>query len=124
MKTFKRVLIILVVMGCVFAIMSQNVSMAASGDVSSIVGGVNATNPDASLASDFQSTIGKLLGFLQIASGLIAILMIAITGFNYIVATPDVKEEMKKKMLPIIIGLVLVFGAVSIARFILGAVGA
>ncbi len=124
MKTLKKVFIVLLVIGCVFGIMSQNISMAASADVSTIVGGVEAQNPDSSLATDFQTTIGKLLGFLQIASGLIAILMIAITGFNYIVSTPDVKEEMKKKMFPIIVGFVLVFGAVSIARFILGAVGA
>lgn len=124
MKTFKRILIVLVIFTCVFGIMSQNISMAASDDVSSIVGGVSPENPSGQLASDFQATIGKLLGFLQIASGLIAILMIALTGFNYIVATPEVKEEMKKKMLPIIVGFVLVFGAVSIAKFILGAVGA
>lgn len=122
MKTFKRMLIILLVVGCVFGVMSQNITWAAD-DAASIVAGVVPENPDAKLATDFQTTIGRLLGFLQIASGLIAILMIAITGFNYIVATPDVKEEMKKKMLPIIIGLVLVFGAVSVARFILGAVG-
>ncbi len=124
MKTLQRIFIILVIAGCVFGLILPNISMAAGSSASDIVAGVNATTPDGTLATDFQATIGKLLGFLQIASGLMAILMIAITGFNYIIATPDVKEEMKKKMLPIIIGLVLVFGAVSVARFILGAVGA
>ena len=64
-----------------------------------------------------------MLGFLQIAAGLLSIVMIAFVGFNYITATPDVKKELQTKMLPIVIGLVLVFGAVSVARFILGVVG-
>ena len=46
--------------------------------------------------------------------------MIAIVGFNYIISTPEVKDEMKKKMLPIIIGIVLVFGATSVAKFLIG----
>ena len=45
--------------------------------------------------------------------------MIAVTGFNYIISTPEVKKEMLSKMLPIVVGLILVFGAVSIAKFLL-----
>ena len=69
------------------------------------------------------TVIGKLLGFLQVASGIVAVLMIAIVGFNYIISTPEVKDEMKKKMLPIIIGIVLVFGATSVAKFLIGVAG-
>lgn len=124
MKTINKVLVVLFIAVCTFAIMPNNISMAATGaSTKEIVGGVTATTPDDTYAKDLQGTIGKLLGFLQLASGLVAILMIAIVGFNYIISTPDVKDEMKKKMLPIIIGLVLVFGAVSVAKFILGVVG-
>lgn len=118
MKTIQKILVILVIGICVFAIIPQNISMASAA--ADIVGGVEVTEPSDELAGGLQLTIGRLLGFLQVASGLVAILMIAIVGFNYIVSTPDVKDEMKKKMLPIIIGLVIVFGAVSIAKFILG----
>lgn len=123
MKTINKILAILIISICAFVIMPKNEALAAGGSASAIVGGVKAEAPDGTYASDLQSTIAKLLGFLQVASGLVAILMIAIVGFNYIISTPDVKEEMKKKMLPIIIGLVLVFGAVSVAKFILGVVG-
>ena len=123
MKTINKILAILIISICAFVIMPKNEALAAGGAASAIVGGVKAEAPEGTYASDLQSTIAKLLGFLQVASGLVAILMIAIVGFNYIISTPDVKEEMKKKMLPIIIGLVLVFGAVSVAKFILGVVG-
>lgn len=126
METLQRVFIILLIAGCLFSLIPQNVSMAATTTPSStaadIVDGVTPQEPAGDLATGLQGTVGKLLGFLQIASGLIAILMIALTGFNYIISTPEVKDEMKKKMLPIIIGLLLVFGAISVARFILGAV--
>ena len=122
MKTINKLLVILLVAVCAFVIMPKNVTFAAGSSASDIVGGVKAEVPGGTYASDLQSTISKLLGFLQIASGLVSILMIAIVGFNYIISTPDVKEEMKKKLLPIIIGLVLVFGAVSLAKFILGVV--
>ena len=123
MKTINKILAILVIAMCTLIVMPKNVSMAAAESTKEIVAGVTAENPDADYAGDLQTTIGKLLGFLQVASGLIAIIMIALVGFNYIVSTPEVKKEIQTKLLPIIIGLVLVFSAVSLAKFILGVVG-
>lgn len=122
MKTLGKLIAIVLIAVCMFAIMPQNTSVASSSGAAGIVGQVTPKEPQGDLSKGLRDVVGRLLGFLQIASGLVSILMIAVTGFNYIVSTPDVKEEMKKKMLPIIIGLIIVFGAVSIARFILGAV--
>lgn len=75
-------------------------------------------------ATGIINIIKVLLGFLQIASALISILVIAFTGFNYIMASDaDMKSEMKKKMLPLIIGLICVFSASSIASFLIGVTG-
>ena len=121
MKTLQKVLLILMVVMCIFTIVPQNVF----ADVANARDALTDLDTQGTTAdvSGLKIVIGRLVSFLQIASGLVAVLMIAITGFNYIIGTPDVKDEMKKKMLPIIIGLILVFGAVSIAKFILGAVG-
>lgn len=122
MKTFSKIFAILMIAVCAMVIMPKNMSYAAGGSsVDSAIDGISAGST--ADVSKLQGVIGKLLGFLQIASGLVAVLMIAITGFNYIVSTPQVKEEMKKTMLPIIIGIVLVFGATSIAKFIIGVAG-
>ena len=123
MKTVNKILAILVIAMCTLVIMPKNVSMAATSTTKDIVGGVKAEAPDDDYSEGLQTTIGKLLGFLQVASGLVAIIMIALVGFNYIVSTPEVKKEIQTKLLPIIVGLVLVFGAVSLAKFILGVVG-
>ena len=118
MKTLQKLMLILLLVACVAYVMPQNVVMA--DDASTILAGVKGDQGAASgAASTLTTVVNRLLGFLQVASGLVAVLMIAITGFNYIVSTPEVKNEMKSKMLPIIIGILLVFGAVSVARFII-----
>ncbi len=123
MKVLKKNFFILIILIVVLGSAVPNISNAASS-VSSLVGQMSETLPADKTSKQLRKTIGKLLGFLRIAAGLVSVIVISLTGFNYIVAqTPDMKDELKKKMLPIIIGLVLVFGAVSIAQFILGAVG-
>ncbi len=122
MKTMYKVLAILIIAVSMLVIMPDNMSLAATAaDAGSAIDGIQVTGGGD--VSKLQSVIGKLLGFLQVASGIIAVLMIAITGFQYIVETPEVKSEIKKKMLPIIVGIVLVFGATSIAKFIIGVAG-
>ena len=127
MKTMYKVFAIIMVAVSMFIIMPDNMSFADSSTTagSGAIGAISniSVSEPTGATSGLATTIGKLLGFLQIASGLVAVLMIAIVGFNYIIATPDVKDEMKKKMLPIIIGIVLVFGATSIAKFLIGVAG-
>lgn len=129
MKTVYKLFAILMVAISMFVIMPDNMSFAADDAGATAITAINkvkdnTSSDKASAAADgLAGVVGKLLGFLQIASGIIAVLMIAIVGFNYIISTPEVKDEMKKKMLPIIIGIVLVFGATSVAKFLIGVVG-
>lgn len=129
MKTVYKVFAILMIAVSMFVIMPDNMSFATDDAGSTAITAINkvkdnTSSDKASAAADgLAGVVGKLLGFLQIASGIIAVLMIAIVGFNYIISTPEVKDEMKKKMLPIIIGIVLVFGATSVAKFLIGVVG-
>ena len=129
MKTMYKIFAVLLIAVSMFIVMPDNMCFADTSAGSSAIGAIDNVKKqsDSSAAttasSDLASTIGKLLGFLQIASGIVAVLMIAIVGFNYIISTPEVKDEMKKKMLPIIIGIVLVFGATSVAKFLIGVAG-
>ena len=123
MKTIYKVMAILMIAVSMFVIMPDNMCLAdAAGAINQVKDAAN-DEKATTAADDLAKVIGKLLGFLQVASGIVAVLMIAIVGFNYIISTPEVKDEMKKKMLPIIIGIVLVFGATSIAKFLIGVAG-
>ena len=128
MKTMYKIFAVLLIAVSMFVVMPDNMSFAATSTGSSAIGAIenisaDPSNANTAAAKGLTDVIGKLLGFLQIASGIVAVLMIAIVGFNYIISTPEIKDEMKKKMLPIIVGIVLVFGATSVAKFLIGVVG-
>ncbi len=120
MKKLSKIIFILIMAVCIYCGMPQTMSEAS---VSSMV---KDTNPGA-LTTDIgddlaKNVISKILGFLQVASGLISVIVIAFSGFRYVVAeTADIKGEVKKKMLPMIIGMILVFSATTVAKFLLGA---
>ena len=121
MKTLQKILVILLVAICVFSVMPKGSVLAADSASSAIdeidskagSGGIEGTDKLTEVA-------GRILTFLQIASGVAAVIMIAVTGFRYIVETPEVKGELKKNMFPIIVGIILVFFATSIAKFFIG----
>lgn len=120
MKYLSKIVFILIISVCIYLSMPQNMSEAS---VSSMVKSTNPGTLTTDVGSDLaKDVISKILGFLQVASGLISVIVIAFSGFRYVVAeTADVKGEVKKKMLPMIIGMVLVFSATTVAKFLLGA---
>lgn len=124
MKIIKRVLISTFIILFIVIFTSHNTVDAKGNKVSNIMKnvGVSTDAVNQSDLEDLQKMLGKILGFLQVASGLVSVLVIAFLGFTYIVEDANIKNEVKSKMLPILIGLVLVFSAVSISKFILGAV--
>ena len=121
MKTLGKVLLIFTILGSMFVVLPQSKVFAESA--SEAVGGISVSTPTPDATSTLKTTIGKVLGFLQVASGLVAVLMIAFNGFRYITSAPDIKSEIIKNVAPILAGLVLVFGAVSFAKFIISIAG-
>lgn len=123
MKILKK-LSILILLGLFFInIFSLNFALGAklSDDVSGFEAKI-----DSNVARSTKSLkiiANRLLGFLRIISALILVLVLGTTGYQYIVAAPDIRKELKNKMLPVILGILLVFSAVTIASFILGAMG-
>jgi len=120
MKILSKILLVMVIAICVSIVMPQNVSRAeGESSVSNIVNGIRGGQP-VSGAKDFAKVADSILSFLQVASGIAAVVVIAITGFRYIIETPEVKGELKKNMFPIIVGILLVFFAATIANFFIG----
>ena len=121
MKTLQKILVILLIAICVFAVMPKNIALAADSASSAIDDIEGKTGNQGIEGTDKLTEVaGRILTFLQIASGVAAVIMIAVTGFRYIVETPEVKGELKKNMFPIIVGIILVFFATSIAKFFIG----
>ena len=117
MKVIPKLLIVLLIIGFLNVVIPvNNEKVYASAALTE----VETQKPTDMSGGELSKVVATLLGFLQIASALIAVVMIAVTGFRYIIETPEMKNELKKSMVPIIAGILLVFFAVSIAKFFVG----
>ena len=121
MKVLTKILIVMVIALGIMTIVPQNI-VRADGDAMGAIEKIESenVNGDDTATQKLARLAKSVVVFLQIASGIAAVIMIAVTGFRYIIESPEVKAELKKNMLPIIIGILLVFFATSIARFFIG----
>ena len=62
---------------------------------------------------------GKILGFLQWIAAAAAVLIIAVLGVKYMMGSLEEKAEYKKSFVPLIVGIIVVFGAVTIANLLI-----
>ncbi len=116
LQKISMILVIAIIAMLVLGVVFQSTSFAA--DPISIMNEVNG-NANVGETKGITDVASRILTFLQIISGVFAIIMIAVVGFRYIIETPDVKKELKGQMLPIIVGILLVFFATSIAKFLI-----
>ncbi len=61
---------------------------------------------------------GKVLGFLQWIALIGGVLIIAILGIKYMMGSLEEKAEYKKSMVPLIVGIVVVMSATTIANLL------
>lgn len=103
---------------CVFAIMLSIFNMAFGTDVSSVIGQMEGkagvTQAAGANVGGMQTAIKQIVGALQLAGSGIALIMITWSGFKYMMASADAKADIKKQILPIVIGAILLFGAVAL----------
>ena len=61
-----------------------------------------------------KNVINSIIGILQFVGSGISIIVITIMGLKYLLAAPSEKAEVKKMAIPIVIGCVLLFGAINL----------
>lgn len=76
------------------------------------------TTPDGT-DSGVASAINNVIGLFQFAGTGIAVFVVTVLGIKYMLAAPSEKADVKKNIMPIIIGCILLFGAVNIVAIIL-----
>lgn len=112
-KTLKIVTTLLMV---IFTISTfSQVALATSG--ADIAGGIKADTA-AIDAKPLQEMAGKVLGLIQIASAVAAVILIAVFGFKFIMGSANEKADYQKSFIPLIVGVVVVFAATSIANLL------
>ena len=110
----KYVKVILLIM---FFFLVLSVISYAGGDitgVSDVINAMSGTSNSASSDNAFGKILNTMIGLLQVAGTGISIITVSVLGIKYLLASPSEKADTKKAILPIVIGCVLLFGAVNI----------
>lgn len=112
-KTLKIVTTILMAIFTICAV--SQVALAASA--SDIAGGIK-PDTDSVSTEPLQKMASKILGLIQIASVIFAVVLIAIFGFKFIMGSANEKADYQKSFIPLIVGVFVVFAASSIANLL------
>ena len=81
-----------------------------------VINGMNGVNSTADVPTDsgIATVINIVIGGLQYAGSGISLIVIAMLGIKYMLAGVEEKAEIKKQAIPIVIGCILLFGAVNL----------
>ena len=112
MKT-KTLKIITTILMAIFVLCSVSQIALASDLIDGIT-----VDKDSIDAGPLQSMAGKILGLIQIASAVAAVILIAVFGFKFIMGSANEKADYQKSFIPLIVGVVVVFAASSIANLL------
>ncbi len=115
----KKVISILLVIFLLMSIFCINY-VFADDDIGKIK---NAMSNIGSAPSNYQTSgtakvINTVIGIMQIIGTGISLIVISILGIKYILASPSEKADVKKNIMPILIGCILLFAAVNIVGVI------
>lgn len=111
-KIISILVIITYILSCVSIVFGQEIDPLA------VVG----SGPDPSAGGAGVTTLyalgNSILGILQYVGAAVSIIATLILGMKYMYSSPDEKAEVKKKLIPYIIGGILVFGAVQLVKIV------
>ncbi len=110
-KKLKKTIYAFLIMTCILGLFK---SVYAEVDPVAIVG----NGPDYSGVSTLYTLGNTILGILQFISGGIAVIALLILAIKFMYSSPDERAEVKKRLIPFIIGGILVFGAVSLVKLV------
>lgn len=83
-------------------------------DMSKLISSMKDSGTMANTDSRIGNVINNVIGLLQMVGSGIALIVITLLGMKYILASPSEKADVKKAVMPIIIGCILLFGAVNL----------
>lgn len=128
-KTLKIAMIIAMIISILFTFSSMSFAennankngenaSSASGLIDGINNNTSFSNASAQ-ATGLSTMAGKVIGLIQVASVVLAVILIAVFGFKFIMGSANEKADYQKSFIPLIVGLVVVFAATSIAKLIM-----
>lgn len=113
----KRTVLLLGLILIVSAIMF--IPKTYASDVTNIISSMNGTSDLSQVSGNkISDTINNVIGLIQLAGTGISVVVVTMLGMKYILASPSEKADVKKQIAPILIGCVLLFGAVNLVAIV------
>ncbi len=90
-----------------------------ASDVTNIIESMNGTSDMSGVDGNrISGTLNNVIGLIQVAGTGISVVVVTMLGIKYILASPSEKADVKKQIAPILIGCVLLFGAVNLVAIV------
>ena len=112
MKT-KTLKIVTTILMAIFVLATCSQAVLATGVIDNITVNTSAVN-----SSALTGIAGKILSLIQVAAAVAAVILIAVFGFKFIMGSANEKADYQKSFIPLIVGVVVVFAASSIAKLL------
>ena len=74
-------------------------------------------------STQLSTTAGKVMGMIRNVAVIASVIILMVIGVKFMLGSTEEKAEYKKSLVPLIIGIVLVVAATSIATFLFNMVG-
>lgn len=87
-------------------------------DVNAIISSMEGTSDMATDGNGIKNALNNVIGLIQVAGTGISVVVVTMLGIKYLLASPSEKADVKKQIAPILIGCVLLFGAVNLVAIV------
>ena len=106
-----------------FVLLITTVTFSYATSIESVKGKLKETmKPDTS-GGEFNNSLGMVVRLIQYTGTGIALIVVTIYGIKYMIASPQEKADVKKQIVPILIGCALLFGASNLVKIIASMTG-
>ena len=115
-KNVRRIVNLLLVVMFVFSIFS---TVHAAIDPTTVI-----TGPSSSGASSLYKAGNIILGIFQALGAGVAMVALLVLAIRYMYSSPNEKADIKNRLIPFVIGGVLLFGATTLIKLVEGFINA
>ena len=78
----------------------------------------NLTSIETNAVDSVKDLGGKIMGVIQVAGVVVAVIIIMILGIKYMMGSAEEKADYKKTMIPYLVGAILIFAGSTIANVV------
>ena len=119
-SNIKKYTLVIFLLGFILYILTSSIlaSYAISGSPKDAIGEIGIDGSLVGSNGKLGGALKTVIAVLQMAGTGIAIIVVTILGIKYMTASVEAKAEVKKEIMPVLIGMILLFGGVNFTAIV------